>query len=138
MRFKPVPLPNGALAINDAYNANPQSMRASLDTLAAMDGRRVAVLGDMLELGDGEAALHQELVAHACSLGLDLVALVGPRMTSASAGTGALAAEDGVTLAPQIAAFLKPGDRVLFKGSRGARVERVLDAVVDALKTEAS
>lgn len=137
MRMAPVALAGGALAINDAYNANPASMRASLQTLAAMGGRRGAVLGDMLELGPDEALLHAQVVADADALGLDHLWLVGPRMVGAAGGvtrTPVGVAEDGVALAAQVAAWLEPGARILFKGSRGARVERVLEAVKAAME----
>ncbi len=132
MRLRPVRLPGEILAINDAYNANPPSMRASLATLTTMPGRRVAVLGDMLELGVDEARLHDEVVGEADRKGLDLLLLVGPRMVRSHAlavRTPTWASVDGPALASQLANWLQPGDTVLFKGSRGARVERVLDAL---------
>lgn len=132
MRLRAEELPGGAIALNDAYNANPQSMEASLRTLASLPGRRAAVLGDMLELGTDEAVWHRQIVAFASSLGLDLVVLVGPRM-SAAAGPDALSFADGLEAVDPLRAWLRPGDRVLFKGSRGARVERILNA----LKSEA-
>jgi UDP-N-acetylmuramoyl-tripeptide--D-alanyl-D-alanine ligase len=137
MRLRPVALPGGVLAINDAYNANPPSMRASLVTLASMSGRRIAVIGDMLELGPGEDALHAEVARDADALGLDLIVLVGPRMSRCAAEvrrTEVWAASDGPSLAPRLAAYVGAGDRVLFKGSRGARVERVLEAFVPLLE----
>jgi UDP-N-acetylmuramoyl-tripeptide--D-alanyl-D-alanine ligase len=134
MRLRRDELPGGVIAINDAYNANPTSMCASLDLLASLPGRRIAVIGDMLELGAEEARLHAEVVAHALGLGLDRVVCVGPRMVRALGGSDAAwGAEDGVTLAERLAATLRAGDHVLFKGSRGARVERVLEAVTAAL-----
>jgi UDP-N-acetylmuramoyl-tripeptide--D-alanyl-D-alanine ligase len=67
--------------VNDCYNANPLSMRAALDDLATQSpaGRRVAVLGDMLELGPGELEHHAEIGAHAAASGVDLLIAVGPR-----------------------------------------------------------
>ena len=67
--------------INDCYNANPLSMRAALDDLAShhAEGRRVAVLGDMLELGPAEREHHREIGAYAASAGVDLLVTVGPR-----------------------------------------------------------
>ncbi len=130
MRLRPEPLHNGAIALNDAYNANPSSMEASLRTLAALPGRKVAVLGDMLELGPDEAAWHERVAAVAGALPIALVVLVGPRMSPAAPyarGRGEVwSALDGATLVARLAAWLRPGDRVLFKGSRGARVERIL------------
>ena len=130
-------LPGGVVAINDAYNANPTSMKASLELLASFPGRRVAVLGDMLELGRDEAAFHAETVALAHGLGLDLIVGTGPRMLAAAADSssspGGWFALDAVELVPRLAGWLLPGDVVLFKGSRGARVERVLEALQSAL-----
>ena len=135
MRLRAEPLVHGATALNDAYNANPTSTAASLRLLASLSGRRAAVLGDMLELGPEEGAFHDEIVALARDLALDLVVLVGPRMAAAAAACpGAWVSPDGErvgahALADALREWLQPGDRVLFKGSRGARVERVLDAV---------
>ena len=81
MRGERVALGIGALVINDCYNANPLSMRAALDDLASQhaEGRRVAVLGDMLELGPAEREHHREIGAYAASAGVDLLVTVGPR-----------------------------------------------------------
>ncbi len=148
MRLRPTPLAGGVLAINDAYNANPPSVAASVGLLADLvlgrvgsagqPARAVAVLGDLLELGDAEAAWHDQVAADAAQR-VALLVLVGPRMARAaaaaraagSAGGGAevWAAEDGLALAEALSAWLRDGDVVLFKGSRGARVERVLEAV---------
>lgn len=103
--------------INDAYNANPESMRAALGVLAAESGRRVAILGDMLELGDASAAAHAEIEAEARACA-DEVVLVGSRWTAPAFETS----DD-----PRIDASIRPGDAVLLKGSRGVRLERVLD-----------
>jgi len=128
MRLRAEPLPSGAQALNDAYNANPASMAASLRLLASLPGRRIAVMGDMLELGPEEARWHAEAVALALELGLDRVVLVGPRMAAAAvAGTEAYGSPEEAVAG--MAHTLQPGDRVLFKGSRGARVERVLEGL---------
>ncbi|HZV73709.1 MAG TPA: UDP-N-acetylmuramoyl-tripeptide--D-alanyl-D-alanine ligase [Conexibacter sp.] len=129
-------LANGVTVIDDCYNANPMSMRAALDDLAATagEGRRVAVLGDMLELGPQEARFHAEIGAHAATLGLDLLVAVGPR-SRALAG-----AFDGETvLAPAAAAaaalvpgLVRAGDTVLVKASRGVGLEAVTEALAGA------
>ncbi len=126
------PLP-GVVAINDAYNANPASMVSSLDVLATMPGRKVAVLGDMLELGWGEGRYHDEVVAHAAQSGLDLLVLVGPRMAAAAPQAGAVPCWvlSHADAAERLRAWLEPGDQVLFKGSRGARVDHVLRLLAD-------
>lgn len=129
MRMRAERTPGGWTALNDAYNANPASMEASLRVLAGLPPRRVAVLGDMLELGPGEADWHAKVASVARELALDLVVLVGPRM-SAAAFPGALAFVDPAEAVEPLRAWLRPGDTALFKGSRGARVERVLDALV--------
>lgn len=128
MRMRREALPGGAIALNDAYNANPQSTEASLRTLAALPGRRAAVLGDMLELGPDEAEWHRKVAAVARGLKLDLLVFVGPRM-SAAAPEGALAFADPIDAVEPLRAWLRSGDHVLFKGSRGARVERILHAL---------
>ena len=117
----------GVTVLNDAYNANPASMRAALDTLASIEGRRrVALLGDMLELGDAENEAHREAVEHAASLGLEVLGLAGTRMGAAAPQVEAIRAEDSDALGATVAPQLEPGDVVLLKGSRGARMERVL------------
>jgi UDP-N-acetylmuramoyl-tripeptide--D-alanyl-D-alanine ligase len=133
MRLRPESLGEGITALNDTYNANPSSMEASLAVLAALPGRRVAVLGDMLELGADEASWHAHVAGIAAGLGLELLVLVGPRM-SAAAGAAVGAAQvwaeaDGQAVVERLRAYLRPGDVVLFKGSRGARVERILQTV---------
>lgn len=116
----------GVAVLDDAYNANPVSMVAALRTLAALRGRRVAVLGDMLELGAEEAAAHAGVLAEAQALGLDAVWVSGPRM-AAAAPAGVRVFADVEALAEALAAEVRPGDAVLVKGSRGARMERVVD-----------
>jgi UDP-N-acetylmuramoyl-tripeptide--D-alanyl-D-alanine ligase len=120
--------PRGLRIINDAYNANPISMRASLLTLAAVAGaRRVALLGDMLELGEEEAPAHREVLEHARGLGFSLLGVAGPRFAAAAAGADdVLVAPDADRLALLVAERLTPGDVVLLKGSRGMAMERVL------------
>lgn len=129
--------PGGIRVINDAYNANPISVGASLRTLAAVSGtRRVALLGDMLELGDQEESAHLEALQLAGSLGLDLVATAGPRFAAAAASlarsTGVapiLTAPDAESLGRAVGALLREGDLVLLKGSRGIAMERVMQTI---------
>lgn len=133
MRMARVELPSGAVILNDAYNANPASVEAGLVALAALPGRRVAVLGDMLELGPGEAGYHRNVARRAGELGLDLVVLVGPRMASAAVacvGAGEVWADsDPLAVVERLRAVLGPDDTVLLKASRGARVERILHSL---------
>lgn len=132
MRMRVEELPSGVLALNDAYNANPASMKASLGVLASMPGRRVAVLGDMLELGALEGHFHEEVARYADSLALELLILVGPRMAAARGEvktTAGQAFEDPSGAVAFLEKWLSTGDVVLFKGSRGARVEQILQAL---------
>jgi UDP-N-acetylmuramoyl-tripeptide--D-alanyl-D-alanine ligase len=130
MRMRAEPLPGGATALNDAYNANPQSMEASLRLVGSLPGERVVVLGDMLELGPTEIELHRSVARLAGALGFSRVVLYGRRMAEvADAAPGALATTDPAEAAAAVRPFLRPGVRILFKGSRGAAVERVLAAL---------
>ncbi len=134
-------LPGGALLVDDCYNANPLSMVAALRTLSALaraeGGRAVAVLGDMLELGPGELALHRQVGAEAAAAGLHRLLGFGPR--SGETVAGAVAAglapgktfhtEDLAALSAQARAGLGAGDVLLVKGSRGMRLERLVEAL---------
>ncbi len=128
----------GIEVINDAYNANPESMRAAIATLAAVrvpeGGRRVLVLGDMLELGAGSGAAHGEVMGCVVerSAAFGLVCAVGDGMARAARGVGlripvVCEALFDEAAAGRVAAELRAGDVVLLKGSRGMRVERVVE-----------
>jgi UDP-N-acetylmuramoyl-tripeptide--D-alanyl-D-alanine ligase len=131
-------LPNGVTVIDDCYNANPMSMRAALDDLAATagEGRRVAVLGDMLELGSEEARFHAEIGAHAATLGVELLVAVGPRSRELADMFGdageAVLALDAAAAARLVPGLVEPGDTVLVKASRGVGLERVTEALAAA------
>jgi UDP-N-acetylmuramoyl-tripeptide--D-alanyl-D-alanine ligase len=133
-------LPDGITVIDDCYNANPMSIRAALDDLVATappDGRtrRVAVLGDMLELGPDERSFHVEAGRHAAQLGIDLLITVGPlaaAMGEAFDGESHRAATASEA-APMVRELVKPGDVVLVKGSRGVGLEVVCSALTASL-----
>jgi len=134
MRMRVERLPGGVVVLNDAYNANPASTSAALDALAASGGsRHIALLGDMLELGGAEAAAHEDMVRLASGLGLAVLGLVGPRYGAVAplakdlANGEVLLAEDAAALGTLIQGHLQDGDVVLLKGSRGMRMERVLE-----------
>lgn len=118
----------GVLLMDDAYNANPVSMAAALRTLAALPGRRIAVLGDMLELGLSEAQAHRDVLSLAKALPITRVWVTGPRMAQAARGDAEVFA-DVEQLTAALLGEVRPGDTILVKGSRGARMERVLDAL---------
>jgi UDP-N-acetylmuramoyl-tripeptide--D-alanyl-D-alanine ligase len=125
-----VAVPGGTVSlINDAYNANPESVLAALDHLRTLPGRRVAVLGDMLELGELSEASHAEIIGRALEAA-DVVVAVGGRMSSAVGDNRAVhrftSADD-----PGIVGLIGAGDAVLLKGSRGVGLERVAAALTD-------
>ena len=123
----------GSTILDDCYNANPMSMRAALLDLSRRQApRRVAVLGDMLELGPQEAARHAELGVQAGEAGVALLATVGPRAAAAASGfPGDVLRFDTATAAAQaLPSLIEPGDAVLVKGSRGVGLEVVVDALV--------
>ncbi|MSQ01866.1 MAG: UDP-N-acetylmuramoyl-tripeptide--D-alanyl-D-alanine ligase [Myxococcales bacterium] len=118
----------GIAVLDDAYNANPISMTAALRTLASLRGRRIAALGDMLELGDEEQAAHASVLAEALALGVERVCVTGARMARAAAAHPDVRVfPDADTLAEALATELAAGDVLLVKGSRGARMERVVE-----------
>ena len=124
---------NGVKILNDAYNANPASVAAALETLRGLphDGRKVAVLGDMLELGPESDRYHREAGELAAACGFDLVACVGPRgrLIADAAGSDALHFADATLAADAMKTLLRPGDLVLLKASRGVRLETVAAAL---------
>jgi UDP-N-acetylmuramoyl-tripeptide--D-alanyl-D-alanine ligase len=127
MRGQRRTLPGGIVVVEDCYNANPMSMRAALDDLAASaPGRKVAVLGDMLELGPDERAFHRQVGEHARAAGIDVLVGVGPR--SAHMAPDA-AAPDAAAAAALVPGLLQPGDTVLVKASRGVGLEAVVQAL---------
>jgi UDP-N-acetylmuramoyl-tripeptide--D-alanyl-D-alanine ligase len=129
LRGEVVELPGGVTVVNDCYNANPMSMRAALDHLAASAAaRRIAVLGVMAELGPESAFYHREIGAHAAGLGIDVLVPVGEQ---AIGYTEEFEGEVHAVATPEEAGALleelaRPGDRVLIKGSRSVGLERVL------------
>ncbi len=120
-------LGDGIVLVNDCYNANPVSMRAALDHLASLEGeRRIAVLGEMAELGPGAAGYHREVGAHARAEGIDLLVGVGEPARDYDPDELVGAPEEAAEL---LAAQLEPGDAVLVKGSRSAGLEAVAEAL---------
>ena len=130
-RCEETELPSGGLLVNDAYNANPTSMRAALEHLVARAGprRTVAVLGDMAELGPEAPAYHEQMGAAARELGVDLVVAVGALARGYGGAEWVADAEEAAQLVP---ALVRPGDAVLVKGSRMVGLEVVADALAGA------
>ena len=121
--------------ISDCYNAGPESMAAALEVLGRKEGRHVAVLGDMLELGACTQAEHYRIGRIAAEKA-DLLLVYGPNgkrvlsgaFTGGMSDTRAMAFEDRDKLAATLKRMAKPGDVLLFKGSRGMRMELILEA----------
>ena len=124
---------NGMTVVSDCYNANPNSVRAALDSLAQLKGgRKVALLGDMLELGPEGAKLHRGVGEHVAALGVDLVVGCGPlsRNTVEGAEAGgaqALYFPDKPALLERLDEILRPGDCVLVKASLGMAFREIVE-----------
>jgi len=138
-RMQPHLLAGDVLLIDDSYNANPQSMQDALETLARLetDGRRFAALGQMAELGSEGDAAHLEAGRLAASLGIDALFLIGPmaeRVAEGAADAGLADRcihlfNDHQSLAESLRAQVAKGDRILVKGSRAARMERIIETL---------
>jgi UDP-N-acetylmuramoyl-tripeptide--D-alanyl-D-alanine ligase len=123
--------------LDDAYNANADSVRAALETLCdlPLQGRRVAILGDMAELGAQSGPAHMEVGRYAAELKIGQLFTVGPQ----AAATAKAARDAGLTRVIEFADveaavravknFLKPGDVVLLKASRSSRLERIAETL---------
>ncbi|GHU04949.1 UDP-N-acetylmuramoyl-tripeptide--D-alanyl-D-alanine ligase [Betaproteobacteria bacterium] len=127
-----------ALVLDDTYNANPDSVRAGIDVLAATIGRKILVLGDMGEIGEMTAQFHDEIGGYAKSQGIDRLLALGEKSELAAHNFGAGGKhfrkfEDLVTA---LSAELTPEAIVLVKGSRFMRMERVIDAITIAAGQE--
>jgi UDP-N-acetylmuramoyl-tripeptide--D-alanyl-D-alanine ligase len=129
-------LGSGVTLIDDCYNANPMSMRAALEDLAETarneaGSRRVAVLGDMLELGPGEHGFHAEVGEQAAQAGVELLVTVGPRAAAMSEHFAGhvRSVQDAAEAATVVPELLQTGDVVLVKGSRGVGLELVCRAL---------
>ena len=143
----PIEVPGGtALLIDESYNANPTSMRAALallgDAPLGPRGRRIAVLGDMLELGPAGADLHRELATPIAAHTIDLVFCAGPLMAALwealpanRRGAYAATAED---LEAEVAGALRAGDAIMVKGSLGSRMGPIVKSLVRRYSPQAA
>jgi UDP-N-acetylmuramoyl-tripeptide--D-alanyl-D-alanine ligase len=136
-------LRGGVMLVDDSYNSSPSALKRALDVIAkeARAMRKVAVLGEMLELGAFSADLHKDAGRSAAAAGLDALFVVGGEPARAL-GQGAIAAgmpsasvtffDQSAAAAPAIAAAIRTGDIVLVKGSRGTRTDLIADRIVEA------
>jgi UDP-N-acetylmuramoyl-tripeptide--D-alanyl-D-alanine ligase len=130
LRGQRIALAGPVLIIDDCYNANPMSMRAALDDLVASapaSGRRIAVLGDMLELGPDADRFHAEIGAYAREAGIDVLVTVGPlaALMGTPFGGERHATDDAGAATALVRELVAPGDTLLVKGSRGVGLEVV-------------
>jgi UDP-N-acetylmuramoyl-tripeptide--D-alanyl-D-alanine ligase len=131
-------VPEGeALLIDESYNANPASMRAALALLGQAPrgprGRRIAILGDMLELGDRAAAMHRDLAGPVIENSVDLVFCSGPAMhklwEALPSGLRGGYAEDSSELEPLVVEAVRGGDAIMVKGSFGSKMGPIVKAL---------
>lgn len=128
-------LPGGITLLNDSFNANPDSARAALDALAVIEGRRIAVLGEMLELGEESEAEHHAIGEYAATRANVVVAVgEGAHAIAHGAGAQAAALSDNKAAIDWLRRMLAPGDVVLVKASREARLDEVAAALSAQLR----
>ena len=127
---------NGMTIVDDCYNANPMSMKASLDVLKDALGRKVAILGDMGELGENEAALHAEVGKHAAHSGIDCLICAGTLSEHMAQAAKEANPELRVIryaqreeLVEHLKELVKPGDTVLVKASHAMQFEKIVEAL---------
>ena len=127
--------------LDDCYNAAPPSMKAALDALVEITpagAQKIAVLGDMLELGTDSAKLHAEIGAYAAAR-VDLLIAIGPNARAIdeaarpTLGVRAWHTDDPLAAAARVRELSRAGDVILVKASRGMRLERVIDALMEPL-----
>lgn len=138
-RMASLRLAGGGHLIDDTYNANPQSMRNALESLISLegDGQTIAVLGEMGELGAGSRAAHREIGRLASELGIDRLFAMGENaqwiadgaMEAGMSEEVVLVGTDHEQMTQSIRRFMKTGDRVLVKGSRAMRMERIVESL---------
>ena len=135
MRMQPI-VHNDLRIINDAYNSNPESLKSALTFLSDIEttGKRIAILGDMLELGEHSYALHLK-VGQAVPANIDLLITVGPHSVAIAEGAegtvrAVISCDTPKQAAQQLTKYAQPGDAVLIKGSRGLKLEQVLEELM--------
>ncbi|WP_076460091.1 UDP-N-acetylmuramoyl-tripeptide--D-alanyl-D-alanine ligase [Marinobacterium stanieri] len=134
-RLSPHALEQGALVIDDSYNANADAIMAATDLLAQLPGQRILVLGDMAELGDESLQLHADVGRYAAERGLEHLLATGPQMQEAvkafnAVKTGAEHFAAQTQLIERLRPMLTPETRILVKGSRSAAMDRVVNALL--------
>lgn len=132
-RLQWLPAQGGASLIDDSYNANPDSVCAAIDVLAALPGKKILVLGDMGEVGEAAAQIHDEIGGYAKSMGLDRLLALGEHAATAARnfGSGGAHYKSVVALLEALRPLLDKETTVLVKGSRFMQMERVAMAIAE-------
>ena len=132
-RLQSLPAQNGAALLDDSYNANPDSVCAAIDVLAALPGKKILVLGEMGEVGEAAAQIHDEIGGYAKSMGLDRLLALGEHAATAARNFGAGGAhfKSMAALIEALRPLLDRETTVLVKGSRFMQMERVVQAIVE-------
>jgi UDP-N-acetylmuramyl pentapeptide synthase len=127
---------NGSVVIDDTYNANPDSMKAAIDVLAKLTGKKLLILGDMGELGPDAKNMHTEVGAYAKAAGLTTLYCLGDLSVEAvrSFGSGAEHFGSPEAITQAVLPQLETGVTVLVKGSRFMQMERVVNLLVENKK----
>ena len=126
---------DATLILSDCYNANPMSMKASLDVLKDGAGRKVAILGDMGELGENEAQLHAEVGEHAAKCGIEVCICTGPlsaniaRRAKENPNLTVIEEPDRDSLLAHLNSYVQTGDTILVKASHFMQFEKVVAAL---------
>ncbi|MGV6808198.1 MAG: UDP-N-acetylmuramoyl-tripeptide--D-alanyl-D-alanine ligase [bacterium] len=128
---------NGAVVIDDTYNANPGSMKAAIDVLAGFEGKRIFVMGDMAELGSNARKMHRDVGAYAKTKDIESLFTVGPLSKTASEafGEGAEDFDDKSLLASRLSEVMDRDTVIVVKGSRSAAMEQVVQQIVAGEKS---
>ena len=135
MRMQPI-VYNDLRIINDAYNSNPESLKAALTFLSDIEitGKRIAILGDMLELGEHSHTLHLK-TGQAIPTNINLLITVGPHSRAIAEGAegiveSIISCDTPKQAAQELTQYAQPGDAVLIKGSRGIKLEQILEELM--------
>ena len=135
MRMEQHHTDSGILVINDAYNASPTSMKAAIDTLSSMEGRKILVLGDVLELGPDSQIMHEAVGDYLVNKQIDALYTYGKEAAHIhhTGKTFVKSAEhytDKTALIKSLKTNIEPKDKILIKGSRGMQLEEVVEALI--------
>lgn len=139
MRLNIQQAPHQIKILNDVYNASPDSMKAAINTLVSLEGKRhIAILSNMLEMGEHSSQYHLEIGKYAVENGVDVVIAVGDDAMKIAEGSKAYATHQQIyhystneQLIKEIEQLLKPEDTVLVKGSRGMNMETIVNHILE-------